>query len=316
MEQRRQAHLPPQNLDFLWLELTNQCNLHCMHCYADSGPWSTGGSALSTEQYYSIIGEAYYIGCRRIQFIGGEPTISPALCDFIACARQTGYSFIEVFSNLTRLNDTLLRCLEANCACIATSVYSHVPAHHDFITRKQGSFARTVYNIERLLGLGIKVRVGIIDTQESNDEVEETLHFVRSLGVHDVGVDRVRRIGRGKPLYSDRDETCLTELCGACWQGSVCIAADGQVSPCIMAKSWSAGSVCDEPFAALVTSPRLHAIRERIYSEVWLPIADNETADASCAPACRPNCVPSCNPKCSPNCRPCYPAGKCNPILF
>jgi MoaA/NifB/PqqE/SkfB family radical SAM enzyme len=37
LDSRRTAHSPAtQTLDFLWLELTNRCNLRCVHCY--TGP--------------------------------------------------------------------------------------------------------------------------------------------------------------------------------------------------------------------------------------------------------------------------------------
>jgi MoaA/NifB/PqqE/SkfB family radical SAM enzyme len=30
-------------LSFLWLEITGKCQLHCTHCYAESGPRETHG---------------------------------------------------------------------------------------------------------------------------------------------------------------------------------------------------------------------------------------------------------------------------------
>lgn len=46
-------------------------------------------------------------------------------------------------------------------------------------------------------------------------------------------------IGRGRSLADNRRIlTAITELCGSCWRGSVCIYPDGKVAPCIMARNW------------------------------------------------------------------------------
>ncbi len=55
-------------LQFLWVELTNQCNLQCSHCYAESGPNASVRNALSSAQYRQLIFDAYENGCRQIQF--------------------------------------------------------------------------------------------------------------------------------------------------------------------------------------------------------------------------------------------------------
>src|SRR6266851_4169798 len=96
------------DLDFLWLELTSVCNLECVHCYAESGPYVRKGDDLSPERYAELIIEAAALGCEKVQFIGGEPTLHPALPRLIELASHEGYSFIEVYTNATRIQDPLL----------------------------------------------------------------------------------------------------------------------------------------------------------------------------------------------------------------
>ncbi|WP_326710042.1 hypothetical protein OG758_12440 [Streptomyces sp. NBC_01474] len=45
-------------LNFLWLELTNRCNLQCVHCYTESHPLSGDRDVLTTEDYGSVMGQA------------------------------------------------------------------------------------------------------------------------------------------------------------------------------------------------------------------------------------------------------------------
>jgi MoaA/NifB/PqqE/SkfB family radical SAM enzyme len=93
-------------LRFLWLEITEKCNLTCTHCYADSGPRASLHGSMDYEAWIRVIDEAAELGCTAIQFIGGEPTLHPHLQEFIAHAKYRGIQFVEVYTNATRLTGT------------------------------------------------------------------------------------------------------------------------------------------------------------------------------------------------------------------
>jgi hypothetical protein len=300
-------------LDFLWVELTNRCNLQCVHCYSDSGPHTGAWDRLDRPKYEDVILEARTLGCRRVQFIGGEPTLNPDLPHLIALAAERGFTFIEVFSNLTRLSDDLLDCFRAYGVHVATSVYASDSATHDTITTVNGSFHKTVANIRRLLRAGVPLRAGVIEMAENAGATERTVAFLRSIGVDTIGTDRLRGFGRG----CTDDSHDITELCGGCAERILCVGSDGAVSPCIMSKNWSVGSILDTPLADLARSTALSTLRAEIYRAVVLPGKEHpESAEilATCDPKI---CTPygTCSPKwgpgpCEPNgCNPCRPKG-------
>jgi uncharacterized Fe-S cluster-containing radical SAM superfamily protein len=299
-------------IDFLWLELTNQCNLRCVHCYAESDPTTGHVDRLDSARYEAVMLEAYDLGCRRVQFIGGEPTLNPALPDLIRYAASLGYTFIEVFTNLTRLNDGLVELFVEHEVHVATSMYASDAATHDRVTLSDGSFQRTVGNLRRLVRARVPIRAGVIEMQENEGRREQTFAFLRSLGVENVGSDTLRAFGRA----CAEERPSLTHLCGGCAEKTVCVGSDGTVSPCIMSKFWSVGSILDEPLTALARSPRLLSVRQEIYDAVVEP-RQRETAagmEAICTPK---TCIPygSCSPNlgpgpCAPTgCSPCYPKG-------
>ncbi|MEM4381646.1 MAG: radical SAM protein [Candidatus Caldarchaeum sp.] len=317
------AELTEQKFDFLWLELTSRCNLRCVHCYAESSPNPRNPDVLSAKDYYKLIDSAASLGCRKIQFIGGEPTLVRELPQYIIHARNKGFDFIEVFTNATIISNQILSCFVDNQVAIATSFYSYRARVHDAITKRPGSHSLTEKTIKRLLDAGLTVRVGIISMKENKDEVDNTVSYLHSIGVRNVGIDRVRFIGRGSVLGDEKGrESVITELCGYCWQGNLCICPDGKVVPCIMARNWPVGSVLEQELSEIIYSQALHNIRSRIYKEVWLPRSQREeehpiyNEQKKINTSCPPNCVPRCVPQCSPNCSPCYPYGKCNPELF
>lgn len=304
------AHPSTPKLDFLWLELTNGCNLRCSHCYAKSGPYAGGEDRLVRSQYEALIAEAYEIGCRRVQFIGGEPTLNPDLPDLIRFATSTGYEFIEVFTNLTRLSADLLQCFGHHHVYVATSVYASVSSTHDLITHVGGSFAKTIRNLRLLIEAGIPVRAGIIEMIENAGQIEKTAQFLRSIGVQNIGCDRLRQFGRGNSTNTDD----LSELCGGCAENVLCVGADGKVSPCIMSKPWFVGSVLENSLTEISGSPNLAALRSDIFRTVVEPHkgdADHAGIHAICDPkVCGP--YNTCGPKLGPG--PCAPSG-CNPCF-
>jgi sulfatase maturation enzyme AslB (radical SAM superfamily) len=311
------SHAEPGALDFLWLELTNQCNLKCLHCYSESSPVSTERDILGESDYATLLEEAFELGCRRVQFIGGEPTLNRRLPSLIARASQLGYR-IEVFTNLLHLGDELLRTFVQYRVAIATSMYADTSDVHDLITQTPGSHKRTIANIERLLESGLQVRAGVIAMGENSKALDSTFSMLRALGVVDINLDHVREFGRGNTGRS----CSMEKLCGNCANNILAVGPDGLVAPCIMSKQWSVGSVLSTSLKQIAVSEDLFEVRRSIAAATAKAWSDSRGIDSStgrsvslptmCEPYGSPNpCSPdsSCMPNCSPsyNCTPCSP---------
>lgn len=299
VERVSQPDTAPGGLDFIWLELTNQCNLQCVHCYAESGPRAVNNDIMEISDYMRVIDESFDIGCRMIQFIGGEPTLNNDLSNLIIYADRKGFEFIEVFTNLTRLTDSLATLFKERRVHVATSVYADVAGIHDKITTVPGSFARTISNLKKLIAIGVFVRASVIAMQENRHVVEETINFLQRIGVQSVGSDGLRKIGRG----AASGQGGMSELCGQCAGPKLCIGPDGLASPCIMSKSWSVGSVMQRNLVDIIKSNELAVIRSQIAD------ATRVTTITSCNPN-RPN---PCNPDYGGPCGPCNPNTHCGP---
>lgn len=323
-------------LDFLWLELTNRCNLQCVHCYTESHPGSGDRDVLTTAQYESVMRQAYALGCRRIQFIGGEPQLHPDFLRLLGVAKATGFDFIEVFTNLTRLRDDTLRFAAEAGIWFATSVYSDDPAVHNAITKVGSSHTRTIKNLERLIARGVGTRAAVIRIDQEPRAIEQTKDFLRNLGVPRVRDGDVRGFGRGQDLLDQ--PSGLHGLCGHCWAGKLCVAPDGEAYPCVMARQWPVGNVLEAPLAEIVRGAPLTDMRRTIYQTVWVPRAaagrdrgphdgpgepsepggqyDDPPEPASGAGGCSPECTPgSCSQSCVPDSIPPACPQSCDPFI-
>jgi MoaA/NifB/PqqE/SkfB family radical SAM enzyme len=277
----------PMSLDFLWLELTRKCNLRCTHCYADSEPSLELKGPMTVDRWKELMVEARHLGCERVQFIGGEVLLVPYLKELIHEARALGFEFIEVFTNATAVTKSTIEYFKKYSVCVAASFYSCNASVHDQITQRPGSWAKTVSALGRLQAADLSIRVGVIALPANEQDVDAAVSFVRGLGISDVGVDQVRSVGRAKALRTSAGY--LEELCGQCGRNRLCITAEGEILPCIMARSTSLGNYISSGGLEHATSWRdLAEFRSNLLRAKEVLSPDGQLPDA-CMPQCWPN---------------------------
>jgi MoaA/NifB/PqqE/SkfB family radical SAM enzyme len=292
-------------LDFFWAELTGKCNLECTHCYAGSSPKGTHGQ-LSESDWKRVIRDAANVGAKSVCFIGGEPTLHPSFEVLVRFSAEVGIA-AEVYSNLLFIPDDLWPLFSACNVTLATSFYSQVADAHDRITTRHGSQVRTLANIRRAIAEAVPLRVGVIAVNDDQD-IRGTEAMLRAEGVKDIGLDRVRGVGRGVAYEQPKEAT--DALCGQCWTGKAAVDPNGWVYPCVFSRWLPIGNVRSEGLGALVAGEYMAQVRNQLFD------AFNRPNPGPCFPQ---TCMPqACLPRCSPNTGPCKPMCRptaCNPAL-
>lgn len=273
--------------NFLWLEITGKCQLQCTHCYNSSGPEGTSG-VMTPAGWIRIITEAAEAGVRSVQFIGGEPTMHPALPDLIRHALHVGLH-VEVYTNLVRLPPLAWQAFRLPGVSLATSFYSDEREQHEEITGRD-TLRQTMMNISEVLAAGIPLRVGMVRVLE-DQRIDEATALLKQLGVTSIRIDRERKVGRA-------GDGGLSELCGRCGDGKAAVLPDGSVIACPMARSVKVGSVLTGPLRQSLGAP-LAAVAEEIRARVG-------DITGKCEPF-KSDCDPPCDPEL------CDPAGLCTP---
>lgn len=262
---------PILKLDYLWLELKKNCNLRCLHCYSDSeGGQVKAAEELSFDEWKRLLQDGYNLGCRAMQFIGGEPLLyGDHLFDLAAFARELGYESIEIFSNLTILKDRWLDLIAKYQVKVATSIYSARPEIHDLVTTKKGSFQRTMKAVEKFKARNIPVRFALTIMKQNQDYADETLEFLKKLGGKNPNFDVARPCGRANDdeLVPNKyqwvrkeasfgrvdKEAFLKRYRGnSCWQGKISISSTGDAMPCIMQRAEPIGNVREKSLTEII----------------------------------------------------------------
>jgi radical SAM protein with 4Fe4S-binding SPASM domain len=308
----------PPRLEFVWFEIAGErCNERCLHCYANgetnrgSGHREASPRArmLGHAEWTRLIEDCYNLGCRKCQFIGGEPFLysgadGRTVLDLARHARETGYDFIEIFTNGTLLTPSMLEKIKALDINIAVSIYSHMPRVHDAITRTPGSFMRTMKALARLRRLSIQTRVAVVLMLQNQVTIERTREQLRTLGIGDIQVDVVRPTGRGRnalppqeEIYrryavrrqpdfrADRKAVSRAVHGNSCLNGKLAITEEGEVLPCVFGRDWAVGNTRRAPLA--------HIVRDAQLQKLWAFSKDSVMVCGDCeyryvCPDCRP----------------------------
>ncbi len=284
----------PLSLDFVWFEIaSNLCNARCLHCYADSKPQVAdrqeptpmkeyGNVLMRHEDWLRLITEAYDLGCRQCQFIGGEPLLyrggdGQTVLDLAEAAKKAGYKFVEIFTNATLLTlETAIRIRQLGLE-VAISLYSYLPPVHDSVTQLPGSHSRTMRSLQTLQDLGIPTRIAVILMSANESTIEETREWLHSRGFGWCKVDVVRPTGRGgdfkvlptenalrryglsiePDFYASKDRVAKYSRENSCLARKVAINDRGDVMPCIFGRDWQVGNVLSSTLEDIVHSHKM-----------------------------------------------------------
>lgn len=82
--------VPPIHLREIDLNLTNFCNLECIHC-SYSSTTSKHEPALTTDVIKTVLVDAAGLGTKVVHWSGGEPATRPDMAELIAHAIALGY---------------------------------------------------------------------------------------------------------------------------------------------------------------------------------------------------------------------------------
>lgn len=306
-------------LQFVWFEIvSDDCNESCIHCYAEcmpptyrkamglssgedevSDPKREKDIKISFEKWKQLIDESCSLGCRRCQFIGGEPLLykgenGETVFDLAEYAKSVGYEFIEIFTNATMLTPEKIQRIKTLSLNVAVSLYSNDEKTHDSITKTPGSFKKTTKTLRLLKEADVPVRVETILMGPNEQSIEETQKFVEEMGFSHKQPDVLRPKGRGdnpsimptkesivkyslmlSPSFTITRDILSRNVSGhSCLLGKITITDNGDVLPCIFSRNLTVGNVQETTIKEIVSGEKLET--------VWRSTKDNVLVCQDC----------------------------------
>ncbi len=177
--------------------VTNRCNLRCIHCHQDSSP-TCSDSELTTAEAFKVIDNVSDAGLVTLTFSGGEPLVRKDLYDLIGRANDSGL-LCTIASNGTLLTAEKARELaKAGIKRVEIGLDGSRPETHDFLRNKQGSFEATVEAIRCCAAQGFDEIAATMTLYSKNaDELHDTMELAEKLGATRFYLNRLIPAGRG-----------------------------------------------------------------------------------------------------------------------
>ena len=190
-----------------WFSLTEECDLHCKFCFADSG--EPLEDELTTQEAYRLLDNIAEAGTRAIVFGGGEPTLRDDLLDIASYASRQKDMFVALNTHGQSLNKKYVKALaRAGFSQVKVSV-DGLKESHDW-NRGSGTFEKCIRALKNCVEEGIpSVILKATISQLNYEEVPQLIKLGTDLGV-EVGMVQILPIGRGKAskdLMLTREQT-------------------------------------------------------------------------------------------------------------
>jgi len=132
---------------YVKIKLLYGCNLRCQMCnhWREARP-----GQLTTERLKEILTELAGLGCRKVHFTGGEPTLRSDLEELVAHASGAGLRVTLTSNGTLFTRERARRIVEAGLRGLNVSIDSPVPAVHDEIRGVPGAFERSLEGLKNL----------------------------------------------------------------------------------------------------------------------------------------------------------------------
>lgn len=181
------------------IELTDRCNLRCVHCSSNAGP--SVSNEITQDMCLRIIDAASALGATVIAFSGGEPLLYSNLFIVIqrALAHGMGVS-IYTTGNVNDFEGKVKTIEQLGVQRLIFSLFSGHVGQHEAVTQLPGSFDMTCHAIEFAAGLGLVVELHFVPLVNNYRQLEQVCKLGKSLGSTCTSVLRFVPQGRGKNL--------------------------------------------------------------------------------------------------------------------
>ena len=188
----------------VFIELTNKCNSHCLHCRENSG--KNLQDELSTEEIKTILSDCSINGTKFIIFTGGEPLLRADVFEILEYSSQIG------LRTLLATNGTLLDDKKADFLSKLKNVFVQISIDglssvHDKFRGSKDAFVNAINGITLCKRYGVGVSISFTCTKLNIKEIPKIISLAEKLNVKTLKLRRFIASGRGLDNINTLDLT-------------------------------------------------------------------------------------------------------------
>ncbi len=186
----------------IFWNLTNRCNLNCIHCYNRSGPANGTNNELTTEEALALIDDLAEMGVPLILFTGGEPLLREDIWTLADHARTRGI-MTALSTNGTLITPDVAEQIKAcGIGYAGISLDGATAQTHNRFRGRPDAFERSIAAFAHCREAGIKCGVRVTLTRENYAELPSLIDLAEAIGASRFCLYWLVPSGRGIDAYT------------------------------------------------------------------------------------------------------------------
>lgn len=183
-------------LTYLFFELTDRCNLECLHC----GSRCERGNAefLAPEDVSRVLDDvanAYGTQSVMICITGGEPMLHPSFFPIVQAIADRGFPWGMTTNGMCINAETAQTLRRAKMSTVSVSL-DGLEASHDWLRRHPGAYRGALRGIDALITEGFDVQVTTVVHHRNLPELDGLYAELLTHGVRSWRIINMEPIGR------------------------------------------------------------------------------------------------------------------------
>lgn len=179
----------------LSIELTNLCQLKCIHCFNSSG--LARENEISIEEIIRVSNFFLEIGTSTFFLTGGEPLLKKGIENLLVFLGKRALS-VTLATNGFNLKNSVLDILKQYPNIGVQISLDGLEKNHDFIRGVKGAFNKTINNIKKLTENGISVSISYTMNDFNKDDIDGLIELCKNIGCIGVSIGLTSNAGRAK----------------------------------------------------------------------------------------------------------------------
>lgn len=167
------------------IELTERCNLKCVHCYINKPPDNREllNREMSKTEIFNIIDQIVDMGCLWMLFTGGEPLLRPDFIEIYTYAKKAGL-LVTIFTNGTLIDEKISDYFAEYCPfSVEITINGATEQTFEKITCVEGSYLQCLKGIELLSERKIPMKLKTMVLSLNKHELDDMRQLARNFEV-------------------------------------------------------------------------------------------------------------------------------------
>ena len=175
-------------------QVTNECNLACLHCIEESGPGKAFKDELDEEQVFGILGQFMDLEIPYLSFSGGEPMVHPLFFKMVefVCSRggqlkiETNGHFLTP-ENCARMKSLGVKAVQVSLDGATRSTFNRMRIRGEFNTATDG--------VRNLRAADVPIEINYSPTSFNVHEIGTAIDLAYELGAYSFYTGRTMYTG-------------------------------------------------------------------------------------------------------------------------